>query len=52
MPPVMGLIMDSSGTAAGFVVPAVCLAVVAAYALFDLRSKRHAGALVTEAAAH
>ena len=52
MPPVMGLIMDSSGTAAGFVVPALCLAFVAAYALFDLRSDRHVGPLVTETAAH
>ncbi len=52
MPPIMGLIMDSSGTAAGFIVPALCLAVVAAYALFDLRSKRHTGPLVTEGASH
>lgn len=52
MPPIMGLIMDSSGTAAGFIVPAACLAVVAAYALFDLRSKRHTGPLVTEGASH
>jgi MFS transporter, FHS family, L-fucose permease len=52
LPPVQGLIMDSAGTAEGFVVPAVCLALVAAYALFDLRSSRHGGPLVTEAAAH
>ena len=52
MPPIMGLIMDSSGTAAGFIVPAVCLAFVAAYALFDLRSDRHAAPLVAEGAAH
>ena len=35
-----------------FVVPAVCLAGVALYALFDLRTTRHAGPLVTEGAAH
>ncbi|MBO3084726.1 L-fucose:H+ symporter permease [Cellulomonas fengjieae] len=51
-PPVMGLIMDSSGTAAGFIIPAVCLAAVAGYALFDLRSGRHVGPLPTEATAH
>jgi len=29
---------------------AICLALVAAYALFDLRTKRHGGPLVTEGA--
>jgi FHS family L-fucose permease-like MFS transporter len=52
LPPVQGLIMDSADTNIGFVVPAVCLAIVAAYALFDLRSARHGGPLVTEGAAH
>jgi FHS family L-fucose permease-like MFS transporter len=52
LPPLQGLIMDSADTARGFIVPAVCLAFVAAYALFDLRSARHGGPLVTEAAAH
>ena len=52
LPPIMGLIMDASGTAQGFIVVAVCLAFVAAYALFDLRSGRHAGPRVTEGAAH
>jgi FHS family L-fucose permease-like MFS transporter len=50
MPPIMGKIMDSSGTAMAFLVPAICLAMVAAYALFDLRTKRHGGPLVTEGA--
>jgi FHS family L-fucose permease-like MFS transporter len=50
MPPIMGKIMDSSGTAKAFLVPAICLAMVAAYALFDLRTKRHGGPLVTEGA--
>jgi FHS family L-fucose permease-like MFS transporter len=48
MPPIMGKIMDSAGTATAFVVPAICLGVVACYALFDLRTKRHGGPLVTE----
>ena len=42
--------MDRSGTAAAFIVPAVCLAFVALYALFDLRTKREGGPLVTEGA--
>ena len=52
LPPVQGLIMDRADTNIGFVVPAACLAIVAAYALFDLRSARHGGPLVTEGAAH
>jgi FHS family L-fucose permease-like MFS transporter len=50
--PVMGLVMDRADTNIGFIVPAVCLAIVAAYALFDLRSSRHGGPLVSEGAAH
>jgi MFS transporter, FHS family, L-fucose permease len=52
LPPVQGLIMDVADTNIGFLVPAVCLAIVAAYALFDLRSSRHGGPLVTEGTAH
>src|SRR3954464_163332 len=52
LPPIMGLIMDRASTSAGFIVPAVCLAFVAGYALFDLRSDRQVGPLVTEGAAH
>jgi MFS transporter, FHS family, L-fucose permease len=52
LPMVHAKVMDSVGTAEGFIVPAVCLAGVALYALFDLRSSRHTGPLVTEGAAH
>jgi FHS family L-fucose permease-like MFS transporter len=52
LPMVHGWVMDTVGSAEAFVVPAVCLAGVAVYALFDLRSERHAGPLVTEGAAH
>jgi FHS family L-fucose permease-like MFS transporter len=48
--PVMGLVMDRAETNVGFLVPAIALAIVAAYALFDLRSSRHGGPLVTEGA--
>jgi FHS family L-fucose permease-like MFS transporter len=50
IPMVHGKAMDLFGAAPAFLVPAVCLAVVAAYALFDLRSNRHGGALVSEGA--
>ncbi len=52
LPMVHGAVMDVVGSAEAFIVPAVCLAGVALYALFDLRSSRHAGPLVTEGAAH
>jgi len=48
--PIMGLVMDKMGTALGFVVPGVCLALVALYALFDLRTDREGGPLVVEGA--
>ncbi len=48
--PVHGLVMDSVGPAEAFVVPAVCLALVTAYALFDLRANPEGGALVAEGA--
>jgi FHS family L-fucose permease-like MFS transporter len=44
--------MDAAGAAVGFVVPAICLALVTAYALFDLRTNREGGALVAEGTAH
>jgi FHS family L-fucose permease-like MFS transporter len=50
LPPVQGKIMDNVGTAPGFIVPAACLALVALYALFELRTKRDGGPLVTEGA--
>jgi FHS family L-fucose permease-like MFS transporter len=46
--PVMGLVADASDFAVAFLVPAVSLAVVAAYAVFDLKTKRHSEALVSE----
>ena len=52
LPMVHAKVMDAVGTAEGFIIPAVCLAGVAMYALFDLRSSRHTGPLVTEGAAH
>jgi FHS family L-fucose permease-like MFS transporter len=33
--------MDGVGPGEAFIVPAICLAGVALYALFDLRSSRH-----------
>jgi FHS family L-fucose permease-like MFS transporter len=47
--PVQGAIVDATGSqAAGFLVPAVGFAVVLAYAIFDLTTKRHSEALVSE----
>lgn len=40
LPMVQGVVMDTAGPALGYVVPGVCLALVAAYALFDLRTGR------------
>lgn len=40
IPMVHAAVMDVAGSAVGFVVPGVCLALVAAYALFDLRTPR------------
>jgi FHS family L-fucose permease-like MFS transporter len=50
MPLVHGRVMDTAGAATGFLVPAVCLAFVTLYALFDLRTNRHGGELVAEGA--
>jgi FHS family L-fucose permease-like MFS transporter len=52
MPMVQGKVMDAVGTAPGFIVPAICLALVAGYALYDLRTERHGGTLVVEGAHH
>jgi MFS transporter, FHS family, L-fucose permease len=50
LPPIQGKLMDEVGAALAFIVPAVCLSVVALYALFDLRSHRGSGGeLATEA---
>jgi MFS transporter, FHS family, L-fucose permease len=48
MPPLMGAVMDQWGTAQAFIVPGVCLAFVALYALFDLRTRRDSAPLVVE----
>jgi FHS family L-fucose permease-like MFS transporter len=48
MPMVQGRLMDEVGAALAFVVPAVCLALVTAYALFDLRTERAGSATVPE----
>jgi FHS family L-fucose permease-like MFS transporter len=50
MPLVQGKLMDEVGAATAFIVPAICLALVTCYALFDLRTNRHGGALVAEGA--
>lgn len=45
--PVQGAIVDATGSqAAGFLIPAIGFAVVLAYAIFDLTTKRHSEALV------
>jgi MFS transporter, FHS family, L-fucose permease len=38
MPLVQGKVIDTTSPAFSFIVPAVCYAVVMAYALYDLRS--------------
>ena len=50
MPLVHGKVMDDVGAALAYVVPGICLAFVACYALFDLRTDRHSRALVAEGA--
>jgi FHS family L-fucose permease-like MFS transporter len=52
MPLVHGKVMDELGAAPAYIVPGICLAFVAAYALFDLRTGRHGHPLVTEGAHH
>jgi FHS family L-fucose permease-like MFS transporter len=51
LPLVQGRIMDAGGAAPAFIIPAICLALVACYALFDLRASRHGDALVSESTA-
>lgn len=46
--PLMGGVADASNLALAFVVPAFSLAVVTGYALFDLKTKRHSEALISE----
>lgn len=42
LPMVHGAVMDTAGPAMGYAVPGVCLALVAAYAMFDLKNPRPA----------
>ena len=49
MPLIQGKVMDEAGAAFAYIVPAVCLALVTCYALFDLRTHRN-GQLVVEGA--
>jgi len=47
IPPVQGLVADATGSQAiGFLIVAFCLAVVAAYAFFDLKTNRNAEVVV------
>ncbi len=48
VPPIHGLVMDEVGAALAYGVPGICLAFVAAYALFELRTNPEGGELVVE----
>jgi FHS family L-fucose permease-like MFS transporter len=50
LPLVHGKVMDAFGASQAYIVPAICLAGVALYALFDLRTSRHPSPLVSEGA--
>jgi FHS family L-fucose permease-like MFS transporter len=50
MPLVQGKLMDEVGAALAFAVPGVCLALVACYAAFDLRTSRGGGEVAAEGA--
>jgi MFS transporter, FHS family, L-fucose permease len=52
LPLLHGKLMDVVGSAFAYIVPAICLGLVACYALFDLRTARHTGPLVAEGVAH
>jgi len=52
LPLVHGKLMDAVSANFAYIVPLLCLAGVACYALFDLRTARHEGPLVAEGAAH
>jgi len=39
-PMVHGAVMDEVGAAMGYIVPAICLALVAVYALYDMTHER------------
>ena len=48
MPVVQGRLLDATSPAVSFIVPAVCFAVVAAFAVYDLRAKDTPVARLTE----
>lgn len=48
IPLLHAVLMDQVGAAFAFIVPAVCLALVTLYAVFDLRTNRDGGDLVAE----
>jgi MFS transporter, FHS family, L-fucose permease len=48
--PIHGLLMDEVGAALAFGVPGVCLALVACYAVYDLRTNKEGGPLAVEGA--
>ena len=53
LPPVQGLLTDQFGSATALVVPAICSAVVLAYALYDVRSGRdYSGGKLAAPAGH
>jgi len=39
MPVIQGALLDATSAAISFIVPALCFAVVAAFAIYDLRAK-------------
>ena len=51
LPLVQGKLMDTVGANLAYVVPGICLGLVACYALFDLRTSPQGGPLVSEGAA-
>ncbi|WP_289020107.1 L-fucose:H+ symporter permease [uncultured Ornithinimicrobium sp.] len=50
VPMVQAAVMDAAGSALGYIVPGICLAVVAAYALFALKNTRPAAGAATDQA--
>ena len=52
MPLIQGKVMDEVGAALAFAVPGICLAFVACYALFDLRTRRGGGGELVAEGAH
>jgi FHS family L-fucose permease-like MFS transporter len=51
MPVVQGATLDATSAAVSFIVPAVCFAVVAAFAFYDLRAEEEPAIATTKAGA-